>query len=274
LTAQKIAAGDTTCRIEETELRRGDEIGTLAKSLASMTENLIRLVDNQRRLLRDVSHDLRSNLARMKLALAVLNRKVPPSSFDNRYADQLEKDISRMDFMLQELLEHTRLEMSIQLAFERETLDITDLVKSCVEDYIITARELDKDISFQGVICAQISGNPHILKRVFDNLLANGLYYSPVGSNIFVNVNDDFNFVIIEVINPGSGVPEELLDKIFDPFYRVDEARQLTSGGFGLGLSIVDRAVKAHGGLVKASNTLDDSGKISGFKVTISLPKI
>jgi signal transduction histidine kinase len=241
--------------------QRQDEIGQLGRSFNQMAERLERLIVSERRLLGDISHELRSPLARLKFAV-----KLARTSADSKMAlDRIERDIDRISSLVAGILEITYIESepAIQAA---EIVSVGDIVDEVVCDCAMEAEIRDCRIAVDGALDGQVKGSRELLRRAVENVLRNGIRYSPEHSTIDVSIAEESRAAVVSIRDYGPGVPEDALAKIFDPFFRVDEARDATSGGSGLGLSIAKQAVQKHHGTIVAENASP------GLRVKISIP--
>jgi signal transduction histidine kinase len=258
-TVERFGKGDLSAR---TKLRRRDEIGGLAQSFNDMAERLERLLVSERRLLEDISHELRSPLARMKLAV-----KLARTSTDQRAAlDRVEREANRIEALTTEIVEVTRLEGDPRL-LKLEFVSLGELVQEAVSDCCGEVEPRECNIRVDAQFSGSVFCDRELLRRAVDNLLRNATRYSPEHSPIDVLLDQDTRNVIIAVRDYGLGVPDKSLSQIFEPFFRVDEARDMNSGGVGLGLSIVKRVVHLHNGTVVAHNAYP------GLSVEIKLPR-
>jgi signal transduction histidine kinase len=241
--------------------KRQDEVGQLGRSFNQMAERLEMLIVSERRLLGDISHELRSPLARLKFAI-----KLARTSPDSKSAlDRIERDVDRIASLVADIVEINFIECGpgIQGAEIARAGDIMDEV---VRDCEVEAEVRGCRIAVSGRLSGQIMGKRELLRRAVENVLRNAIRYSPDHSNIDISIAEDSRAATIAVRDYGTGVPEDALARIFDPFFRVDEARDAMSGGSGLGLSIAKQAVQVHRGTITAENALP------GLRVKISIP--
>jgi signal transduction histidine kinase len=241
--------------------RRHDEVGQLGRSFNQMAERLERLIVSERRLLGDISHELRSPLARLKFAV-----KLARTSADSRAAlDRIERDVDRITSLVADIVEITFIEgdPAVQgTAVMRAGEIIDDVIRDCaVEAEIRGCR-----IAVHGRLAGEVLGNRELLRRAVENVVRNGIRYSPEQATIDVSIVEDSCAARIAVRDYGPGVPEDALTRIFDPFFRVEEARDATGGGSGLGLSIAKRAAQVHHGTITAQNASP------GLRVEITIP--
>jgi signal transduction histidine kinase len=242
---------------------RDDEIGQLGRSFNEMAERLERLILSERRLLGDISHELRSPLARLKFALKLARTSSDPTAA----LERIERDVDRIASLVADIVEINVVEDDPALQDKRE-ICVRDIINEVVRDCTVEAEIRGCRIEVSGDICTPVQGNPELLRRAFENVLRNGIRYSPEKSPIELKIGEDADDAAITVRDYGPGVPETALDRIFDPFFRVEEARNTNGGGSGLGLSIAKRAVCVHRGTIYAENATP------GLRVTISVPLI
>ncbi len=242
---------------------RPDEIGQLGRSFNQMAERLERLIVSERRLLGDISHELRSPLARLKFAV-----KLARTSPDSKAAiDRIEKDVDRIASLVSDIVEITFVEGDPALR-SAGSVRISEVVDEVVRDCAVEAEARGCRIELAGECDGEVLGSRELLRRAIENVLRNAIRYSPEGAPISLSVAEKEQAVVIVVRDHGPGVPEDSLARIFDPFFRVEEARDTNGGGSGLGLSIAKRAVQAHHGSIAAEN----AGP--GLRVSLSIPLI
>ncbi|MDR1621486.1 MAG: HAMP domain-containing protein [Synergistaceae bacterium] len=265
-TTLKLAKGDLSVRVGQSVTGRSDEIADLGKSFNQMAERVENLVSSQKRLLSDISHEIRSPLQRMEVAAALLRDKPGGDKSDARtqkYVDRIEMEIGRIDDMVEELLTLVRAdEMSL---VRSEAVELDEILSSIVEDSEFESRAEGKIVT-SNLQKLSVLGDATLLSRALRNVIHNAIRYTPPKTEIEVNAFQDGDYAVITVKDQGQGVPEEDLSKIFLPYYRTDEARERSRGGVGLGLAITKRIVESHGGEVAAANT--PSG---GLLVTVRL---
>ena len=252
--------GDLSARVQS---QRHDEIGQLARSFNQMAERLQRLIVSERRLLGDISHELRSPLARLKFAV-----KLARTSTDSKAAlDRIERDVDRISSLVADIVEITFVEGDPALR-GAETVRIADIVSEVVRDCGVEAQFRDCIIEAAGEISGAVLGSRELLRRAVENVLRNAIRYSPEKTAIQLSIAQNEREAIIVIRDFGPGVPQDALTRIFDPFFRVEEARDTNSGGLGLGLSIAKRAVQVHHGAITAENAAP------GLRVRIAIPLV
>jgi len=264
--ARHLALGQLTSRAARGAESRHDELGELARDFNAMAEHLEQLISSQRQLISDVSHELRSPLARLTVALDLARER----KGDDPAFHRMEKDFERLSDMLGRLLTVARLDSSAARP-EMETLNLSVLVAEIVADAEFEAREREHSVHLSNEEEIHVRGNEDLLRSAFENIIRNAFRYTVPGSTVQVRLEreagSDSETALFIVRDYGPGVPESEVTNIFRPFYRVAGARDRNSGGTGLGLAIVDRVARLHGGTVKATNA---SG--GGLEVRFRIP--
>ncbi len=254
----RLGRGDLTARAEES---RKDELGDLAASFNSMADHIQTLLAAERRLLFDISHELRSPLARLSVAVELARS----SDSSAPMLDRIQKEADRLNSLIRQMLEVTRTEGEpSRLKAERLRLD--ELVDGLVDDCSIEAHAHGCALELASNGPVTLDGDSELLRRAIENVMRNAIRYAPVESKVEVTLKNGGGWAKIQVRDYGPGVPEEALPRLFDPFYRVEQDRDRKSGGVGLGLSIARRAVELHKGKLRASNASP------GLLVEIDLP--
>lgn len=257
-TIRHFGDGNLSARVQT---NRGDEIGQLGHSFNRTAERLERLIVSERRLLGDISHELRSPLARLKFAI-----KLARTSADSKTAlDRIERDVNRITSLVADIVEITSIEGDPTVR-EMGDLRLGEIVEEVVRDCAWEAQFRGCSIDVSGKFSGEVVGNHELLRRAIENVVRNGIRYAPKQSTIQLSVEEDGRNVVIAVRDYGPGVPEDALSRIFDPFFRVEEARDANCGGSGMGLSIAKRAVQLHRGTIAAENASP------GLRVFITIP--
>jgi signal transduction histidine kinase len=263
-TVKSFAEGNLNVRVSPELGNRGDELADLGREFDHMAERIEALISSQKRLLADISHELRSPLARLSVALELARKNV----VEGRPApalDRIEQESDRMNQLVGQLLTLTRLESGAERV-PPETVALEDLLQQVIDDADFEARSLGKRVHAIHMDQCRVKGSSELLRSAVENVIRNAIRYTAEGSAVEVSLNWRLDTAILTVRDYGPGVPAEELKHIFEPFYRVSEARERASGGVGLGLSIADRTVKLHGGTIRAENLGD------GLLITIDLP--
>jgi signal transduction histidine kinase len=239
---EKFGQGDLSTRVD---LKRRDELGELAGSFNQMADRIQTLLAAERRLLLDISHELRSPLARLGVAVELARSGTGNGS----NLDRIQKEADRLNALVGELLQVTRAEgdpSSLRL----EPVQIGELVADIVETNRIEATARKVELKLDVRSDAGIQGEPELLRRAVENVIRNAIRHAPEQTAVEVTVAG----TTVSVRDSGGGVPDDALDRIFDPFYRVENDRNRNSGGAGLGLAIARRAVDLHRGKICARN--------------------
>jgi two-component system sensor histidine kinase CpxA len=241
---------------------RKDELAVLARDFDAMADQLRANRSAITQLLRDISHELRSPLARMRVAVGLARQ--PPADI-SRQLDRLEREIERLDALISQVLKLARL-TGTDAPFTRETFDLDEMIEEVVRDANFEAAAKNCRVLLQGSADAALHGNRDLLRSAVENVLRNAVRYSPPDGTVEVAVcrGED---VVISVGDRGPGVPDADLARIFEPFYRVAESRDRDTGGEGIGLAITAQVMRAHGGSASASNRQG-----GGFEVRLNLP--
>ena len=264
LATRRLANGDLNVRVLPA-LRRRDDLGLLAADLDAMAERLRQLLDGKQQLLRDVSHELRSPLARLQLALSLAGRDRDATE---RHLARAILEANRLELLLARTLKLARLEEpSSPLA--QESVDVAALLRTIAADVAIEADAQGCHVALRLAGPLPVQGDEELLRSAFENLLRNAVHYSPHGGEVAIEARATAERRIeVTVRDQGPGVPTKDLVLIFEPFYRVGAAREHRSaGGEGLGLAIAARAIALHGGKISAANATG-----GGLLVSVSLP--
>jgi two-component system sensor histidine kinase CpxA len=257
--AERFGEGDFSARIGS---RRKDELGKLARALDAMAARIQTLLAAERRLLADISHELRSPLARLGVAVELARSGPNPAAA----LDRIQKESDRLNSLVGELLQVTRAEGDPS-ARRSEPVSLDALLGSIIDDAQVEAGARGCAVHFSETAAVTAPGDPELLRRAAENVIRNAVRYTPQGTSVQVALHADDGRARISVRDFGPGVPEEALPQIFNPFYRVESGRDRASGGVGLGLAIAKRAVELHGGTVSARNA------DPGLLVEITLPR-
>jgi two-component system sensor histidine kinase CpxA len=264
--SQQLAAGDLSTRAAAMIESRHDELGDLVRDFDAMACRIEELVSRQRQLISDVSHELRSPLARLYVALDLgRERKGDDASFDH-----MEKDIGLLNEMIGRLLTVARLDTSSQ-PVPMTSVDLTEIVSQIVRDAAFESRERNGSVKLTASEQFFVQGDAKLLQSAIENLVRNAIRYTEPGTPVEVMLQPESrlnaSFVRLTVRDYGPGVPESELVNIFQPFYRISDARDRQTGGAGLGLAIAERVIRVHGGTIRAENATPQ-----GLRVEVLLP--
>jgi len=268
--ARKVAAGDLSVRAPVEISKRHDELAALAADFDAMVERMSAFVRSQKDLLSTVSHELRSPLTRLIMSLTLLRKESPPES--EELLQRMERDIERIDTLMGQLLTFARLETG--LSSDGRSVDLSQLVQEVVADGDFEARACGKSVRLQaeGVVVIE-KADQQALRSACENVIRNAIRFTPPGTEVEVILKTEgmspSSQAVISVRDYGRGVPEELLQQIFQPFFRVKEpsGNPRATNGTGLGLAIAHEAIRQHRGTIIASNA-----NPIGLEVKIMLP--
>ncbi len=259
----RVSSGDLSVRLYPVMRKRHDELSNVAQDFDAMVERLDTLVKAREELLHDISHELRSPLARLQLATG-LARQMPESVESS--LNRIDEEARRLDKMIGELLTLSRAEHESMPG--EQYFDLTGLLHAVVTDVRYEAQIPGVKVDFQVSDNADytVHGNAELIRRGVENVLRNALRFSHKGQQISVLLQAENQWLAIRVRDQGPGVDEEKLSSIFDPFVRVNSP--LMGKGYGLGLSIVRKVILAHHGEVQAVNRPE-----GGLELTLRLPR-
>jgi two-component system sensor histidine kinase CpxA len=248
---RKLATGDLTARVGESFGRRRDEVTELAADFDRMAEQIESLLNLQRRLLGDISHELRSPLTRLNLALGVARRRAGEAAA--RAHDRIEREAERLNELIGQLLTLTELESGGQ-PIKHEPVKLAELIHNIAADAEFEARSLNRAVEVVAAPDCTMNGDEWLLRSAIENIVRNAIRHTAEGTAVEITLSCCPTAITVGVRDHGPGVSEEALAQLFRPFYRVDDARDRQAGGTGLGLSISERAIRLHGGTVQACN--------------------
>ena len=259
-----LADGNLAVRVADSVSKRRDEIGSLGRDFDSMATKLQGAVERQTELSRNISHELRSPLARMRVAIELARR----NGGDLPEFARLDNETERLDELIGQILKFTQLDA--ERSDLPESIDVADVVNEVVENVNYEC----KSDEFQGVtVSANIKATPMVnghrdaLVSAIENATRNAVVHNPANSAVEVNLSSANKMAVIEILDAGSGVPEDELEKLFEPFFRTRNSVSGMAGGTGLGLAIAARAVELNGGTIKAENRRD-----GGLAIRIEIP--
>lgn len=262
-TARIIAEGNNTLRVSDQIVQRRDEVGQLATAFNAMTEQLCSLLDRQKQLLRDISHDLRTPLARQRIAIELAS----DTGADTELMASILRQNERLETMTSQILTLYRV-ADMGDSFKREAVLVVDLINRVLQDAADYAKHRNVDCrltSADEVALVSVLGDVGLLQRALDNILQNAIDHTPPGQLVHIRLAVNEKAVTVDIEDEGPGVSEELLSSLFKPFFRADPSRG--GSGWGLGLTIAHDIIAAHDGELIAANV--ESG---GLQVTARLP--
>lgn len=265
MAAKSIAKGKLSTRVGPFKGHRRDEIAELSEEFDRMAEELEQLMRSKERLLQDISHELRSPLARLQIAIE-LGRKKSGNLAESEFS-RMQVECIRLNNLIGEILEFARLDKS-STQLNKKNVPLLPLLRQIIQDanFEFAKDSLKVVLNFQKEYSLMI--DERLISRAIENIIRNAIRYSPADKpvNVVIHNNDDKD-ILIDIEDYGPGVPEEQLEKIFHPFYRVDTSREKKTGGYGLGLAIARQAIELHQGTISAINK-----KEGGLLVRIALP--
>lgn len=260
-----IAQGKLSTRLPEKVLQRNDDIGLLARDFEHMTRALENSLSSQRRLLHDISHELRSPVARLQIALALARKK--------ETAQQI-KDFARIEYECEEINQIITTMLNLPLyelephIARQEQVDIKLLLTDLCQDMRFEFPSGNLALTVTSEECI-VQGNSLLLRSALSNVIKNALHHNPVNMPVAVQLDCSATQLLITIRDHGAGLPESELELIFKPFYRSSFARDRQSGGHGLGLTLAKRAVDIHTGNIQAHNAVG-----GGLLININLPRL
>ncbi len=259
--SRALAAGALETRVGRPFNRRSDEVGTLARDFDAMAERIQALVTAKETLLRDVSHELRSPLARIRMALALAQRRAGPQAQSD--LDRIEREAEKLDALIGQVMTLTRLRTAT--APRREAVRLDQLVGEVVDDARFEHPASRVELTTSGPI--EMRGDADGLKSAIENVVRNALIYGDPAQPVEVEATSSADGALVRVLDRGPGVPDSELSRIFEPFYRTDKSRDHQKAGQGIGLAITTRVTELHGGSVTARNR--NGG---GLEIDLKLP--
>lgn len=261
--AKSIAKGHLDTRVSNEIKNRKDEIAGLAHEFDSMAKRIEQLIKSKERLLQDISHELRSPLARLQVAIALIRDNHTKNN--TALYDKIETEIQRLDSLIGEIMTVAKL-LRPQAKIHKANCDLGALIQEIINDANFEFASKNAAIRFeQEKVTIKIDRN--IIFHTIENIIRNALRYTQSDTDVHISLKQTHDYALIEISDQGPGVPKEDIKKIFDPFHRVDDAREQSTGGYGLGLSIAKNGVRLHKGKIYAENLLP-----TGLKVSIELP--
>jgi two-component system sensor histidine kinase CpxA len=268
--AQRLASGDLSARAPDIGgLGKSDEVANLTHDFNIMAERIEHLVSAQRTLISDISHELRSPLARLSVALGLARQRTPAEAHE--WLDRIENEEIKLNALISQLLDLSRFESDLA-SKKGDSIDLAEIAHNVVEDANFEASLRNCRVVLRADTRAyRVRGKEKLLQSALENVVRNALRYTAEGTDIEIVLEEELHqgkrWHRLTVSDSGPGLPEEELEKVFRPFYRSDGARTRETGGVGLGLAIARRAIEAHGGTIVASNR-----DTSGLCVEICLP--
>jgi len=260
-TVRQLASGHIDARVPKAISSRRDELGALAADFNSMADQLQSLIDSREQLMQEMSHELRSPLARLQASLALATHR---QRLDDVERELIEREVRCIDQTIGEMLHFSRLDAPATLA--HRLIRVGKLLRELVDVEEIEARARGCRLELTSEPNLQVIGDPDLLRSGFENILRNAIRYAPADSCVELSAQKNESGIVIKISDRGIGIPEQYLDRIFEPFFRVKNSVSDASGS-GLGLAIAKRAFQVSGGNIIAEQR--DGG---GLTFTITLP--
>jgi two-component system sensor histidine kinase CpxA len=265
---RQVTAGDLSARVGPRLGRRRDELAAMGHDFDEMASRVETLVGAQTRLLRDISHELRSPLARLSVALDLARKRAGAAAAGD--LDRIEREAKRLNEMVGQLLALSRWESNGN-GMRLESFDLAALVREVASDADFEAQARGCSVVVEELSGCEMRGTHALIRSAVENVVRNAVRYTPEGTAVRISLRceagDGGGEALVAVRDEGAGVPDEALADIFRPFYRIDDSRTRETGGTGLGLAITERAVRLHGGTATAANPPG-----GGFLVELRLP--
>jgi two-component system sensor histidine kinase CpxA len=262
---ESYASGDLSARVAPSLGARRDEVAELARAFDRMAEQLQALMGAQRQLLSDVSHELRSPLARLQVALGLARQRAEGRASSE--LDRIERETERLNELIGQVLSLARLESGVT-APAREPVDLAELLERVAADADFEARAANRRVEIAQSTPAMVEGDARLLRSALENIARNAVRYTAEGTAVTLSLARDTQQArwLVTIHDQGPGVPDDMLPRLFEPFVRVGDARDRASGGYGLGLAIARKAIRLHGGEVSARNEPE-----GGLSVVVAL---
>ncbi|MCC5792578.1 MAG: HAMP domain-containing protein [Legionellaceae bacterium] len=262
--ARSLATGKLHTRVGTIRGHTHDEIAELSRDFDRMAEQLEQLILAKERLLSDISHELRSPLTRLQIAIEIARDKTQGQALPE--FNRMELECLRLNQLIGEILEFARLSQSAE-PLNAHPSNIRELLDNLIQDVNYEFGAAQPRVQWLAQMDVTIPVYPPLIHRALENILRNALRYSPVNTTVLVSMHLEAGYLTIDIDDQGPGVPETEIPKIFSPFYRVDCSREKKTGGYGLGLAIAHEAILLHKGYIEASNRIQ-----GGLRVRIGLP--
>ena len=272
--SRQIAAGDLSARVGGNLGKPGNEIGDLGRDFDHMAERMEGLVNGQKRLLLDISHELRSPLARLNLALELAKKRFDAENDD--ILARIGRESERLNALIGQLLTLTRSEAFV-INQDTPAVDLPELIKEIAGDVVFEISDQNKSVKILDTEPLAVIGSQELLHQAIENVVRNGAYYTLPETLVTIRLFSTSDETatpraVIQVCDHGPGVPEETIPHLKDPFFRVAEARDRNSGGTGLGLAIAHKVVHQHGGWITIRNRHENNGLIVEIHLPLQWP--
>ncbi|MBU0946361.1 MAG: HAMP domain-containing protein [Proteobacteria bacterium] len=267
--SQRIAAGDLSTRVGGIAGYTGNELVDLGREFDNMAERMENLIESQKRLLIDISHELRSPLARINVALELARKEYKAKA--GGMLDRIEKESNQLDVLVGQLLTLARIENRKE-KIDRNPVQVSAMLREIADDVTFEVQGKSKGVVITSLEDVTIEASEELLKRALENIVRNAAYYTAEHTEVELSsailFHEEKEQLVIHIRDYGPGIPEEDIKSVLRPFYRVSSARDRQSGGEGIGLAIADQAIKRHGGKIAMVNV----EKSEGLEVRVFLP--
>lgn len=260
---RELSKGELKARVSSEIAKRNDELSDLGKDFNLMADQIQNHIESKQRLLHDVSHELRSPLARIQAATELVQQQPNRA---HEFIIRVNRDTELMDKLLGELLTLSRIDSAMNIDFN-EIVNLNELLGSIADDAELESETRQIEINFNPEIELFVNGSAQLLSRAFENVLRNAIRHTPIGSTVTIKTTILEDFAMILISDQGSGVQDISISSIFEPFVRGSQVE--SRSGHGLGLAIAKRVVEAHHGEVSAVNI-----PASGLLVSILIPRV
>ena len=260
-TSREISENKFNSRIPAVITRRRDAFGELGRDFNNMSERVQATIENQDQLLRDVSHELRTPLARIQVAASLVEQKTGSQT----ELDRIQNEVETLNNLIEDLLSLSRLKNRAKL--EKQPVNLVNLISSVIHDAEFEFQQSGKSIVFAGEETLTVYGNGELLASMLENIIRNGLRYTPNESALKVTLSKGENSVTVSVVDSGPGVDPDDIERIFEPFYRGDKSREISGGHHGIGLALAHTIAQTHNGNINAFNIPG-----GGLEIRIELP--
>ncbi|TLS73579.1 HAMP domain-containing protein [Mariprofundus erugo] len=265
-TSERLGHGELSARVEAAVSERNDELGDLAQTIDQMADRLDQLINSHKQLLRDISHELRSPLARLQVALELARNTAGEQA--ETELDRIGLEADRLNDLIGEVLTLARFDQGgVHAALAR--IDLAQMIRDISCDATFEAEATGRRIETGELPECHFMADRIWLKRALENVIRNAIRHTPVDSSVEISLNVESAVASIHIRDHGHGVEEEKLAHLFEPFFRASAAREHDNSGYGLGLAIARRAIELHAGTITAGNHAD-----GGLQVDITLPLV
>ncbi len=267
LATHRIASGNFDSSMNKKFAKREDEIGDLGRDFSSMSQRIEATMQSQQRLLRDVSHELRSPLTRLQIALGLAYQR--SNGLIQPELQRIEKEVDRLNELISQSLSLARISSQTNIP-KKTKINLTELLTDVIENVEYEAQDKQCHIVSTQLDECFIYGNYELLYSCVENILRNAIHHTKTATHVTTSIrnsNSSSAVATLKICDQGPGIPEADIEAIFKPFYQIDEARSQQNAGYGIGLAIAERAIHLHDGSIKITNNTE-----GGLEVSLQLP--